>query len=45
MPLGTLPIGMIAQSHGTPAAIFAGGVVCYIGALWLFFFRPSFRAI
>ncbi|HEY3108766.1 MAG TPA: MFS transporter [Chloroflexota bacterium] len=45
MPLGTLPIGMIAQSHGTPAAIFLGGVVCYVGALWIFFFRPSFRSI
>jgi MFS family permease len=45
MPLGTLPIGMIAQRHGTPAAIFVGGIVCYVGALWLFFFRPSFRAI
>jgi predicted MFS family arabinose efflux permease len=45
MPLGTLPIGMLAQSHGTPAAIFAGGVVVYVGALYIYFFRPSFRAI
>jgi hypothetical protein len=36
---------MVAQTHGTPAAIFIGGIVCYVGALWLFFFRPSFRAI
>ena len=45
MPLGTLPIGMVAQSHGTPAALFLGGIVCYVGALWVFFFRPSFRTI
>ena len=45
MPLGTLPIGWIAQTHGTPAAIFFGGIVCYVVALWVFFFRPSFRTI
>ena len=45
MPLGTLPIGMIAQTHGTPAAIFVGGFICYLVALWVFLFRPSFRNI
>jgi MFS family permease len=45
MPLGTLPIGWIAQHHGTPASIFIGGFLVYICALWVFFFRPSFRTI
>ena len=45
MPLGTLPIGMIAQSHGTPAAVFIGGIAVYVCALWVFFFRPSSRRI
>jgi MFS family permease len=45
MPLGTLPAGIIAQARGVPAAIFLGGLICYVGALWVYFFRPSFRTI
>lgn len=45
MPFGTLPVGWVAQHHGTPSAIFLGGFACYVGALWLFFFRPSFRTV
>lgn len=45
MPLGTLPAGWIAEHYGTPTSIFIGGVVCYVGALWVFFFKPRFRTI
>jgi MFS family permease len=45
MPLGTLPAGWIAETYGTPVSIFLGGLVCWIGALWVFFFKPRFRAI
>jgi predicted MFS family arabinose efflux permease len=45
MPLGTLPIGAIAQSHGTPVAIFIGGFAVYVGAIYIFLFKPKFRAI
>ncbi|HEY3081589.1 MAG TPA: MFS transporter [Chloroflexota bacterium] len=45
MPLGTLPAGWIAEAYGTPVSIFLGGLVCWIGALWVFFFKPRFRSI
>jgi len=45
MPLGTLPAGWIAEIHGTPVSIFLGGLICYVGALWVYFFRPGFRQI
>ncbi|HEV8634262.1 MAG TPA: MFS transporter [Chloroflexota bacterium] len=45
MPLGTLPAGMIAEAYGTPTSIFLGGLICYVGALWVFFFKPRFRSI
>lgn len=44
-PLGALPAGAIAEQYGTPIAIFVGGFLCYVGALWVFMFRPQFRSI
>jgi MFS family permease len=45
MPLGTLPAGWIAEHYGTDLAILIGGLICALGALWVFFFRPRFRTI
>jgi MFS family permease len=45
MPFGTLPAGWIAEAYNPPTAIFIGGLICYVGALWVFFFKPRFRSI
>jgi MFS family permease len=45
MPLGTLPIGMIASIYGTPAAVMLGGGICATFSLLTALGRPVLRRL
>jgi MFS family permease len=45
MPLGTLPIGMIAQAFGAPVAIALGGGICALFSLLTALGRPILRQL
>lgn len=45
MPIGTLPVGIIAQHYGAPLAITLGGAVCALFSLITAIRRPVLRAL
>ena len=45
MPLGTLPAGAIAEVHGTPVAIFLGGLTCCVVGAAILLAMPRFRRV
>jgi MFS family permease len=45
MPLGTLPIGLVAQAYGAPAAIALGGGICALFSLLTALKRPILRGL
>ncbi|MCC6630059.1 MAG: MFS transporter, partial [Chloroflexi bacterium] len=45
MPLGTLPVGLIAQTHGAPVAVALGGAICALFSLLTAAKRPILRGL
>jgi predicted MFS family arabinose efflux permease len=45
MPLGALPMGMVADRIGTPLAVATGAVISSVLAAWLGFVSPNLREI
>ncbi len=45
MPIGTLPIGMIASIYGTPTAVMLGGGICAVFSLLTAIGRPVLRRL
>ena len=45
MPLGTLPIGALAEEIGVTTAVAAGGVIVILFILAMLFLRPALRRL
>jgi hypothetical protein len=45
MPLGTLPLGVLADAFGAPFSVGLGGALCFLFALVVAYFQPEVRRL